>query len=600
MAAIRNTNSSAKRSKNAPNNMRDVTPDLRIPDIRELFAHLHFNPTEGRIWLEDCRMILVHAEAFGGLRQELIDTLGIEMTRGLLTRMGYLAGSRDAGLALKIRGPGSQLDVLTTGAQLHALEGMVKVTPIKVEMDSTLGYCYGEFAWEHSMEGDLHVAGHGIGSEPACWMEIGYSSGFMSTLMGKRILVREVECQSMGHNECRAIGKPMEQWENPEEDLKYLQPQPLNRPAPVPEKNFAFVMPSLMPRSQRLDNGQRLVGASAGFTSTMHKILRVAPTNATVLLLGESGVGKSMFAREVHLNSRRHDQDFIQINCAAIPDQLIESELFGVERGAFSGATESRAGRFEIATKGTLFLDEIGTLSPTAQGKLLRVLQSGELERLGSTKTIKVDVRVVAATNENLEEAVKEGRFRSDLYYRLNVFPVTIPPLRDRTDDLPVLLEFYLSKFASHHGRVPSGITPRALQAILNHPWPGNIREFENVIERGIILAEDGEPLDIRHLFGTDTKNNTRAVPSANSPAGGLVSGIHLLDGNHFSTAEISFNDIDAWARRVVDEGETTLETVEQALVRAALGIAEGNISKAATLLGITRAQMDYKAKKLE
>ena len=601
MARSNKGNSARGSSESATGNKRDVVPELRTPDIRDLFARLHFNPTEGRIWLEDCRMILIHAEAFGGLRQELIDTLGVEVTRGLLTRMGYLAGSRDAGLALKIRGHESQLDLLYTGAHFHSLEGMVKVSLVRIEMDSSQGYCYGEFTWEHSMEGDLHVAAHGIGAEPACWMEIGYSSGFLSTLMGKRVLVREIECQSMGHPVCRAIAKPVEQWEDPEQDLKYLQPQPINRLPPPTCKNLAVAASHALPLSPRPTGDRRLVGASTGYTSAMHKILRVAPTNATVLLLGESGVGKSMFACEVHLNSRRREHEFIQINCATIPDQLMESELFGVERGAFSGATESRAGRFEIANKGTLFLDEIATLSPTAQGKLLRVLQTGEMERLGSSKTIKVDVRVVAATNEDLEDAIKEGRFRNDLYYRLNVFPVTIPPLRDRKDDLPVLLEFYLSKFAVHHGRVPTGITPRGLQALLSYQWPGNIREFENVIERGIILAEDGEPLDERHLFGTDAKNNARPLPSSNPQNGPLVSGIHLLDGSHFSTKEVfpeNF-DIKAWAHKALGSGLVTLDAVEDAMVRAAIEMSDGNITKAATLLGVSRAQMDYKAKKV-
>ena len=606
MAKTAGTNSTKRlrRDTAAPN---DLVSNMQMPDIRELFARLHFNPAEGRIWLEDSRMLLIHAEAFGAIRQELIDSVGVETARGLFTRMGYVAGSRDATLALKARGKSSQLDILATGAQFHSLEGIVRVVPVKIEMDSTRGYCYGEFLWENSFESELHVACCGIGSEPTCWMEIGYSSGFLSTLMGKRILVREVECQSMGHAICRAIAKPVEQWDDGEEDVKYLQPQSSSKSAhfkqdPKPAKSTKVLPDSeAAPASEEISKDRLLVGASAGFHSVMHKILRVAPTNATVLLLGESGVGKSAFAREVHINSRRSSEQFVQVNCAAIPEQLMESELFGVVRGAYSGANEHRPGRFEIANNGTLFLDEIATLSPTAQGKLLRVLQTGEMERLGSTTTIKVNVRVIAATNENLEKAVAEGRFRSDLYYRINVFPITIPSLRERKDDLPILLDLYLRKFSSLHCCTPSGITPRALEAILSHTWPGNIRELENVIERGVILGEEGEPLDIRHLFANNSANDVKRFPPPNPDSEGVISGTRLLDGFQDNELEspLSPGNLKTWATLAVQTGHANLAMVEEALVRAAIDSSGGNISKAATLLGVTRSQMDYKAKEL-
>lgn len=586
---------------------RGLAPEAKGPDIRELMERLHFNPQEGRIWLEDCRMILMHAEAFGALRQELIDSIGLDTTRGLLTRVGYMAGSRDAQVSLKMKASGRE--IVGVGAMFRALQGIVQVELVKIEINSTSGYCYGEMIWKNSFESELHVSANGIGSEPGCWMEVGYSSGYLSTLMGKRIMVREVECRSMGHAFCRAIAKPVEEWDDPEEDLKYLQPQPAPRGHPAElekaQRSSGSAI-SLKPGQERkgVAGEHYIVGASAAFNSVMHKILRVAPTNASVLLLGESGVGKSRFAREVHLNSRRRDAIFVEINCAAIPEQLIESELFGVERGAYSGATESRPGRFEIADGGTIFLDEVATLSLTAQGKLLRVLQTGEMERLGRTKTIKVDVRVVAATNENLQNAVKAGRFRSDLFYRLNVFPVTISPLRERKDDLPVLLEFYLAKFSEYHGRSLSGITPKALQAILNYTWPGNIREFQNMIERGIILAEEGEPLDIRHLFTVETSEDTNHLPAVSKP-GTLFSGVELLDGTHAGgddssrDAEMKLPDLDEWAARIVQSGKATLSSVEDALIKAAVRQAGGNISKAATILKISRTQMDYRVKKL-
>jgi len=419
--------------------------------------------------------------------------------------------------------------------------------------------------------------------------------------MGKRVLVREVECKSMGAAQCRAIAKPATEWDNAEADLKYFEPGQHDtfrtRRSAAP-RNLSHGQAAAKAPASTASTATNIVGASASFNAILHKIHRVAPTNATVLLLGESGVGKSRFAREVHKSSKRSEAPFVEVNCAAIPEQLVESELFGVERGAFSGAVEARAGRFEIANAGTLFLDEIATLSLTAQGKLLRVLQTGEMERLGSTKTLRVNVRVIAATNENLQKAVKEGSFREDLFYRLNVFPIMIPPLRERKDDLPVLLEYCINKFSHFHDRIVTGVTPRALQAILAYSWPGNIRELENVIERGLILADDGTTLDIHHLFSVDGSIESPEVMRL-SDMGSLVSkslqpaspGASLIPPGQADSLE-------AWAEDLVREGNANLSEVEDALVRAAVSQANGNISKAAQLLRVTRHQMDYRVKK--
>ena len=218
-------------------------------------------------------------------------------------------------------------------------------------------------------------------------------------------------------------------------------------------------------------------------------VKKVAPTDATVLFLGESGVGKEIFSHNLHRLSKRAKGPFIAVNCAAIPEQLAESELFGVEKGGFTGATVSRPGRFERAHGGTLFLDEIGTLSFTAQGKLLRALQEGEIERVGDTQVRKVDVRVIAATNVNLRDAVRDGSFREDLYFRLNVFPVRVPPLRDRRDDIPLMMNWFMQRACKKHGKAITGFRERAVDALINYRWPGNVREMENMIERAVILG---------------------------------------------------------------------------------------------------------------
>lgn len=575
-------------------------------DFSDIAEQLHFNPVEGRIWLQDRRMTLLSVEILGALRLELSNSIGLDATRGLITRLGYTAGSRDAELAWKVRGHQSQMDIIAAGAQFHALQGFVQAEPIQIKIDSAQGYCYSEFFWNDGCEDELHIANYGIGSEPACWMGIGYTSGFLSKVLGKRVLAREVECRAMGQTKCRVIAKPVENWEDPEEDLRYFtaissEPRKLVSAHCVPNglgesrRESAPVMNATLPLLG-------MVGASAGFTSVLHKVRRVATTKATVLLLGESGVGKSVVAREVHRWSNRSDRPFIEINCAAIPEQLIESELFGVERGAYSGATESRPGRFEAANGGTLFLDEIGILSPSAQGKLLRVLQSGEFERLGSTRTVKLDVRVIAATNENLPQALKTGHFREDLFYRINVFPIQIPPLRERRDDLPLLLEYFMQRFSELHGRHIPGITPRALQAVLNYKWPGNIREFENVIERGMILADDGESLDLRHLFSVDTTLGTSSLMRL-TDMGVLektdsLQQVAAQEPQAYS-ASIPIT-VHQWAREAVKQQTTTLAEVEDALVNAAMLEAGGNVSKAATILGLTRAQLDYRVKRGE
>jgi PAS domain S-box-containing protein len=236
-------------------------------------------------------------------------------------------------------------------------------------------------------------------------------------------------------------------------------------------------------------NFEEIVGSSRRLVSVLRDVQRVAPTDATVLILGETGTGKELIARAIHSASKRADKPFIKINCAALPAGLIESELFGHERGAFSGAIQRRIGRFELANGGTIFLDEIGEVSGDVQVKLLRVLQEQEFERIGGNQTIKCDVRVIAATNRDLPHAVANGAFRADLFYRLNVFPVNLPPLRDRSEDIPLLMQFFVQKYAPRVGRQVSAIEGQTIDRLLRYDWPGNIRELENIVERALILG---------------------------------------------------------------------------------------------------------------
>jgi two-component system nitrogen regulation response regulator NtrX len=244
----------------------------------------------------------------------------------------------------------------------------------------------------------------------------------------------------------------------------------------------------------------------------------VAPTDSTVLIAGESGTGKELAARAIHRNSKRVQKPFMAVNCAAIPEELIESELFGHEKGSFTGATEKQVGKFEQADRGTIFLDEVGDMSPKTQAKVLRVLQEGEVERLGSARTIKVDVRVIAATNKNLEEEIERGQFREDLYFRLAVIPIFVPPLRDRPEDVPVLVRHFMDAFSRENNTRPKRITQAALEVLERYRWKGNIRELRNTVERLIIMTA-GETIDVADLPDAVRSPGAAAAPGPSRAA---------------------------------------------------------------------------------
>lgn len=572
---------------------RDPIPaDLHFPEVADIAGHLHFSPEHGRIWLEDQRMLLLPAESFYGMRRELVAQFGLDTARGVITRMGYSAGCRDAAFAKRLRAGASAFEAFAVGPQLHALKGMAEIRLQQFRMDVSTGQIDSEFVFQDSFEVEQAVGEALLAQQGACWMLAGYASGYASVFMGKEILVREVECRACGDRQCRAVARPIEDWPEADRDRKstHLSASPKRESTSGRASQRRFARLSKSPSQ---DASGAPVGGSNAFTTILHQINRVAPTRATVLLLGESGVGKSLFARELHDRSRRKTQAFVAVNCAAIPNDLLESELFGAERGAYTGAHASRGGRFELAEGGTLFLDEIATLSLTAQGKLLRVLQTGEYERLGSTRTRKADVRVIAATNADLEKSIRDGSFRRDLFYRLNVFPILIPPLRERRDDIPLLIGHYLARYSSLHERNLPGLTPRALAALLDHDWPGNVRELENVLERGVILADEGQPLDRSHLFAT--RGNTDRKLLELGLAGELVVPHHETPAD--TAAANAFDEVGAWLHG--KEASLDLPATQDRLSLAALARAKGNVSKAARQLGLTRAQLDYRIKKI-
>lgn len=552
------------------------------PTIADISECLFFSPGDGRIWLQDQRMVLLHTEALGSLRRELIDSLGQEKARGLFTRAGYVSGARDAQLVRAQWPEAEPASAAIAGTRLHALEGVVKVELVHVRYDPETSDYEGEFIWHHSSEDDEHIAAYGIGGSPACWMQVGYATGYVSTLFGRLVVFREVACRSMGESHCRVIGKSAERWDDVEEDMRYLRARDF---VGSPPHGASTPQAAHLPAAPRRHDA--MVGASAAFNAACHLLHRVAPTTATVLFTGESGVGKEKFASMLHSIGPRRDKPFVAVNCAAIPETLIESELFGVERGAYTGAGASRPGRFERAHGGTLFLDEIGTLSYAAQGKLLRTLQEGDVERVGGTRSVTVDVRVIAATNVDLRQAVREGRFRDDLFFRLNVFPIHLPPLRERRDDVPLLMSHFLQHYGRKHGRPATGFTQAAVRALLNYDYPGNIRELQNLIERAVIIAPEGMLLDVHHLFTSGEALDKNVLS--------------IRPDGHLSGAGSAPVSSDSSANQAAADGAPgpgSWGQMEETLIKNALAQCGGNLSAAARALGITRAQLAYRARK--
>ncbi|WP_232002149.1 sigma-54-dependent Fis family transcriptional regulator [Shimwellia blattae] len=505
----------------------------------DLATQLRLIPEQGHIWLGEQRAFLLQLPAFAAFRKRLIHAVGVPQARYLLAHMGFITGATDARRARQVRG--SRQDAFQAGPLFHAMEGITHPETVRMEIDPARGHFYIEQIWHDSLEASTWPAHLPASREPVCWMQTGHACGFNSTFFGQEIQFREVECRAMGHDHCRIIGKTPQMWQTP---------------APV------FTPAVAVPFSG-------LVGRDPAFLHACRQAEKIASREVTVLLRGESGVGKERFARLLHQLSPRVRGPFVAVNCAAIPDNLIESELFGVEKGAFTGANRSRAGYFEQASGGTLLLDEIGALSASAQDKLLRVLQEREVQRLGGERRLPVDIRLLAATNARLEEAVREGRFREDLFFRINVVPLVIPALRERPRDISLLIRYFFRQYTERHQRQIAGFTPGALRTLLSWHYPGNVRELENIIERGVVLAEEGQRIGLAELMIPEARR-TRSTGISADPAPLLQ---QWLDNHSLNT--------------LVDTA------VQRALVRA-----EGNISQAARLLGLTRRQLEHRLKK--
>jgi DNA-binding NtrC family response regulator len=470
-------------------------------DLKEL---LQFDPDGGILRFASERVLLLDAVALGLLRRELIETLGLTGARAVLTRFGYAHGWRTAETLRSALPWDSEDEWRHAGGRLHTLQGLVRVEspgPQPTDGPKPLG----DSVWHDSYEAEQHLLHVGPSDEPVCWTLTGFASGYLSRAHDQEVYCLEERCRGKGDACCRVVGRPLQEWGDAiTPHLAFYQKACLDAALSQVTSELRRVERRL--RARRQDTRASEPRDVSGFileSPAMHRVIdvarRVAQVDSTVLLTGESGVGKERIARFIHEESARAGGPFVAINCAAVPENLLESELFGHVRGSFTGATQDRVGLFEAANSGTLLLDEIGEVPPPMQVKLLRALQERQIRRVGENRNRPVSARVIAATNRDLVKEIRAARFREDLYYRLRVVEIRIPPLRERREDVLALARAFVTDAAARTGRKVSGFTPAAAHQLLRYGWPGNVRELENAIERAVVLTARGR-IDIEDL----------------------------------------------------------------------------------------------------
>jgi DNA-binding NtrC family response regulator len=509
------------------------SPSERATERLHLTELLEFRPDQGIIRLHEQRVVILSAAAMGLLRKELIDTLGFETARRIFLRFGFADGYHDA-VSLRDRSHWTTpLEGLRAGSELHRLEGIVRAEISRVEHDPASGRFEEEVTWYNSYVAEQHVHHYGRSDTPVCWSLVGYASGYVSACLGQEIYFRETACLAEGATACSVVGKDAASWGDALEGLRtdfhsadlgqeverireaaHRRLQDLDRRERVVEKRERELN-LLRERVARHAASKHFIAGAASMQEVLELAARVAPLDTTVLIYGESGTGKEFIVRMIHDQSPRAGGPFISINCAALTETLLESELFGHARGAFTGAVREKTGLFELASNGTLFLDEIGEVAPTVQAKLLRALQEREIRRVGAERTIKVNARVVAATNRDLRAAVEAGTFREDLYFRLGAFVITVPPLRERREDIPALVHDFVRRAAARVKRDVETVSPEAMTALMNYHWPGNVRELEHAIERAVIVAR-GASIRVREL-PPEISQKSRQTPTADT-----------------------------------------------------------------------------------
>jgi DNA-binding NtrC family response regulator len=498
---------------------------MRVEDLhhKEL---LELDPEGGVIRFAGQRALLLDAVAMGLLRQYLAQNFGLTAARAVLTQFGFAHGWRMAAAMQKEFKWANNEEWRRAGPHIYTLEGLFRTQPGTEDPLSKKGTML-----LASYEAEQHLLHFGRSDSAVCWTICGLMSGYLSHTAGKEIYVLEDRCLGVGHAACHLLGRTREEWgEERTEELAFFDSGRLKDCLDVSlsrvaetlkaaEKKLRAHRQALVRVVRDVEEPLGIVAKSPRMQRVVDLARRVAKVDATVLITGESGVGKERIARLVHDESTRAAGPFIAVNCGAITETLLESELFGHTRGAFTGAASERPGLFEAANRGTLLLDEIGEVSPSMQVKLLRVLQEREIRRVGENKSRPVNVRILAATNRDLAHGVAEGAFRQDLYYRLKVVELHVPPLRDRRDDILPLARVLLADAAVRMARKISGLAPSVADQLLRYEWPGNVRELENAMERSVALARGSRvdledlPEEIRQTFAKPVVNGGTVQP---------------------------------------------------------------------------------------
>jgi len=457
---------------------------------------ISFNEATGFPMLGKNRCLAIGIAALDRLRADLITAIGLEQTAVIMTRYGYQAGIELAMTLSEMYDFDNREEWFRAGIRLQTLAGMANGEISELVIDPAAKSLSFSGQWRNSIEIDLQDPQSTPRETPVCRIVAGFLSGYASTVLGEEVIVRETACQAQGHPACTFEGRTMHEW-GPEaeilrqtmhvgrlvDEMKHLQEVMEQTSARMESQREEINV--LKERLSRSAIGDEIIFRSEAMGRLLMLAEKVAPTRTTVLIQGESGTGKELMARFIHRHSGKADQPFLAINCAALPPNLLESELFGHVKGAFTGADRDKAGLFTEAGEGTLFMDEAGELSADIQAKLLRVLQEREVRPVGGLKNLPVQARIVAATNRDLQAMVADGRFREDLYYRLAVFPLSMLSLRERRQDILILARHFLSRQAENH----PGFAPKTVHLLENYAWPGNIRELENCVEYAYILA---------------------------------------------------------------------------------------------------------------
>ncbi len=523
---------------------------MRVDDLHHEEI-LELDPEGGVIRFAGQRALLLDAVAMGILRQYLVDNFGLTAARAVLTQFGFAHGWRMAEAMQKEFNWTNNDEWRRAGPRIHTLAGLFRTQPGSEDPLSKEGVTL-----LASYEAEQHLLHFGRSDSPVCWTICGLTSGYVSHTTGKEIYVLEDRCLGGGHAACHLLGRTREEWgDERAEELTFFDQGRLEECLDV---SLSRVTATLKATEVKLQERRKvlvrvvrdveeplgIVAKSSRMQHVVELARRVAKVDATVLITGESGVGKERIARLVHDESTRAAGPFIAVNCGAITETLLESELFGHKRGAFTGAASDRHGLFETANHGTLLLDEIGEVSAGMQVKLLRVLQEREIRRVGESKSRAVDVRVLAATNRDLAHGVADGAFRQDLYYRLKVVELHVPPLRDRRDDILPLARVLLADAAARMGRKISGLVPGAVDQLLRYEWPGNVRELENAMERAVALARgtrvelEDLPEEIRQAFPRPVVDRGTVQPLSEVEKEYIIAVLELNGGNQTRSAE--------------------------------------------------------------